>query len=61
VTVEQEVDYGDIRVQAVEAPPEPLVLETALPSENAVAENNFASRAQAPKADAPPPAEPPVA
>jgi segregation and condensation protein A len=41
VTVEQDVDYGDIRVQAVEAPPAPLVLETAVPSETAVIEKPF--------------------
>src|SRR6185369_15628690 len=41
VTVEQETDYGDIRVQAVDAPPAPLVLETAVPSESAVMERPF--------------------
>jgi len=41
VTVEQETDYGDIRVQAVDAPPAPLVLETAVPSETAVVEKPF--------------------
>ena len=41
VTVEQDVDYGDIRVDAVEAPPAPLVLETAVPSETAVIEKPF--------------------
>jgi hypothetical protein len=41
VTVEQDVDYGDIRVEAVEAPPAPLVLETAVPSETAVIEKPF--------------------
>jgi segregation and condensation protein A len=54
VTVEQEVDYGDIRVLAVDAPAAPLVLETALPSEDAAPESNFGARA---KPKAPPPAE----
>src|SRR5262247_597935 len=44
VTVEQDVDYGDIRVAAVDAPPAPLILETAVPSENAVKESAFADR-----------------
>ena len=58
VTVEQDVDYGDIRVQAVEAseaPSAPMVLETAVPSENAVKENGFGGRA-APKPPETPPA-----
>jgi segregation and condensation protein A len=57
VTVEQEVDYGDIRVASVEAPPAPLVLETAVPSETAVKENAFNNRF-APKAEAAPDATP---
>jgi segregation and condensation protein A len=74
VTVEQEADYGDIRVQAVEAPPAPLVLETAVPSETAVIEKPFgrtvpaaeapqptSSEAAPPAAEPPPPqTEPPV-
>jgi segregation and condensation protein A len=64
VTVEQEVDYGDIRVAAVEAPPAPMVLETAVPSENAVKENafnnRFAPKAVEEAAPAPPPAMDPA-
>jgi segregation and condensation protein A len=48
LTVEQEVDYGDIRVAAVDEPPAPLVLETALPSETAVKENVFGGAAAKP-------------
>lgn len=47
VTVEQETDYGDIKVQAVDAPPAPIVLETAVPSENAVVEKPFGRSAPA--------------
>jgi len=54
VTVEQDVDYGDIRVEAVDAPPEPLVLETAVPSETAVKENGFGGRAAPKPAETPP-------
>jgi segregation and condensation protein A len=70
VTVEQEVDYGDIRVASVDAPPAPLVLETAVPSESAVKENAFNNRlapkaaedpAPAPDAQGAPPAEAPAA
>ena len=50
VTVEQDVDYGDIRVSSVEAPPAPMVLETAVPSENAVKENGFGGGRILPKA-----------
>jgi len=55
VTVEQETDYGDIRVQAVEAPQAPLVLETAVPAESAVMERPFgpAPRESAPAAEPP--------
>ena len=56
VTVEQEVDYGDIRVDAVEEPPAPLVLETAVPSETAVIEKPFGRSVPA----APPAAETPA-
>jgi hypothetical protein len=65
VTVEQETDYGDIRVAAVEAPPEPLVLETAVPSETAVVEKPFgrsvpaASSEPAPAVEAAEPPSPP--
>jgi segregation and condensation protein A len=48
VTVEQDTDYGDIRVEAVEAPPAPLVLETAVPSETAVVEGPFGRAVPAP-------------
>src|SRR5262245_44864923 len=67
VTVEREVDYGAIRVPAVAAPPAPLVLETAVPSETAVKENAFNNRfapkaaeeaAPVPAAEAAPIAEP---
>jgi hypothetical protein len=62
VTVEQEVDYGDIRVESVEAPPAPLVLETAVPSETAVKEsafnNRFAPKAAEEAAPVPPATDP---
>ncbi|MBI3854467.1 MAG: segregation/condensation protein A [Planctomycetes bacterium] len=60
VTVEQEVDYGDIRVQAVDEPPAPIVLETAVPSETAVVEKPFGRSVPAASPDAPPPAVPPL-
>jgi segregation and condensation protein A len=47
VTVEQETDYGDIKIQAVDRPPEPLVLETAVPSETAVMEKPFSQPREA--------------
>ncbi len=59
VTVEQDVDYGDIRVASVEAPPAPMVLETAVPSETAVKENAFNNRFAPKTAEAPVP--PPAA
>ena len=61
MTVEQEIDYGDIRVEAVDAPPEPLVLETAVPSENAVKENAFNNRFAPKAAEDAAPVEPPPA
>jgi segregation and condensation protein A len=57
VTVEQDVDYGDIRVEAVEAPPAPLVLETAVPSETAVIEKPFGRTVPAATSSEPPPAQ----
>ena len=57
VTVEQETDYGDIRVQAVDAPPAPLVLETAVPSETAVVEKPFGRSVPAATSSEPPPVE----
>ncbi|RPH47826.1 MAG: hypothetical protein EHM91_05200 [Planctomycetota bacterium] len=59
VTVEQDVDYGDIRVEAVEEPPPPLVLETAVPSETAVIEKPFGR--SVPAAPAATSSEPPPA
>jgi segregation and condensation protein A len=53
VTVEQETDYGDIKVQAVDRPPEPLVLETAVPSETAVMEKPFGQPREATPATPP--------
>ncbi len=60
LTVEQDVDYGDIRVAAVDEPPPPLVLETAVPSETAVKENAFADRFKPKAAEEPAPAPAPV-
>lgn len=50
VSIEQDVDFGDILVRGVEpsdSAPAPVVLETAVPSETAVKENNgFGARAK---------------
>lgn len=61
VTVEQETDYGDIKVQSVEEPPAPLVLETAVPSETAEMEKGFGrpGAEAAPTVEAAAAAEPP--
>jgi len=54
VTVEQETDYGDIKVEAVDEPPAPIVLETAVPSENAVVEKPFGRSSPAATSSEPP-------